>query len=166
MASNVGEIVKWGLIAVGGYLAWNWYENTFAATAVPATPTTPAVPTTPVTPSTPTTPTTPTTPVVTNPPSTPLANLPLSTLAQKVLNAAGGSGKTLTADQWNYYWSNVSGVHQTADLFPAGNRTALLTFTQYLANRQAKNLGVSGLRGLRGHGRNYIPARTPMRRVM
>jgi hypothetical protein len=99
----------------------------------------------------------------------------LSALATKVYVAAG-SPATLTADQWNYFWSKVSGVPQTADLFPVGNRTAPMNFGQYLAARTAKNLGVSGLGQFLRVGRNtlrtggrqpmrtgYVRAGTPMR---
>lgn len=160
------DALKWVLILGGGYLAWNWYENYTAASTASAGATGspgvgPGPATTPASSSTPSTPASPTTPVAPGIPGNVTAppNAPFSALATKVLTAAGGAAKQLTADQWNYYWSQVSGVKQSTDLFPAGNRGALLSFAQYIAARQAKNLGISGWQG-----RNYVPSRLPMRR--
>lgn len=81
-------------------------------------------------------------PVPVVPPSqTPVVNPPaLSDIQAKVVAAAGGPGVTLNADGWNYYWGLVTGVPQTADLFPAGNRDALMTFAAYLAARASQGL--------------------------
>lgn len=169
---TMGEVIKWGLIFGGGYLAYEYFIAPMLATS--ATPVTPATAATNVTPATPVNiPATPATPPVTGGHDSSGA---LSTLATKVY-AAAGSPATLTADQWNYFWSQVSGVPQTTDLFPAGNRTAPMNFGQYLAARTGKNLGVSGLGQLLRVGRNtlrtggrpprtnYVRAGTPMRRT-
>ena len=102
--------------------------------------------------------------------TTPPANPPqYSTLEQNVLNAAisanaGSPSMQLNADQWNYYWSQVSGITQTADLFPAGNRGALMTFDEYVAARQAQNLPLSGISAFRAAaGSPYGWGPTPRR---
>lgn len=171
----MGSVVKWVLILGGGYLAYEYFIAPMLAApaATPATPTTPVTTTTATVPVSSTNPT-PIAPVTVTPPSTTSpahsSSGALSALATKVLIAAG-TPTTLTADQWNYYWSQVSGVHQTANLFPSGNRDAPLTFTQYLAARSAQNLGVSGLGQLMRFGRrppvgrNYVRSGTPMRRI-
>lgn len=55
------------------------------------------------------------------------------------LLAAGGS-QPLTADQWNYYYSQITGIAQTVDLFPPGNRGLLMTVDDYLARRVAAGI--------------------------
>ena len=181
---TMGEVIKWVLILGGGYLAYEYFIAPMLATtlATPTTGVTPAATTVTGTPvsstnTTAITPVTVTPPTVTPPPSGHDSSGSLSALATKVYVAAG-SPATLTADQWNYYWSQVSGVHQTADLFPTGNRTAQMNFGQYLAARAAQNLGVSGLGQFLRVGRNtlrtggrrpmptgYVRAGTPMRRT-
>ena len=173
---TMGEVIKWVLILGGGYLAYEYFIAPMLATT-PATPATPAAPVTPASHATPAAPATPATHAA---PATPApsghdSSGALSALAMKVY-AAAGSPATLTADQWNYFWSQVSGVHQTANLFPTGNRTAQMNFGQYLAARAAQNLGVSGLGQFLRVGRNtlrtggcqpmrtgYVRAGTPMR---
>jgi len=55
-----------------------------------------------------------------------------------------GSNSMLDADQWNYYYSNLTGVQQTANLFPAGNRTALMNVAQYFQARATAGLPAGG----------------------
>jgi hypothetical protein len=46
------------------------------------------------------------------------------------------------ADDWNYFWSQVTGVPQTAALFSdPNNRSAPMSWDEYLAARAAKGLG-------------------------
>lgn len=52
----------------------------------------------------------------------------------------------LTADQWNWYNAQGSGIQTTADLFTPGNRGELITAAEYWSRRRA-----AGLSGLRRH---------------
>lgn len=169
----MSDLIKWGLLAGGVYLLWNTLSSATTAAASTATPgTTPVTPTgTPVTTVIKPTPVTPVSP------SVPPAIAASCALAQQVLAAAGGINAKLNADTWNYYWSQASGVPQTADLFPVGNRDALLSFDQYLVARTAAGIGVSGdcsfptrdqpgpagLASYIAMGRNYMRRGTPMR---
>jgi hypothetical protein len=75
------------------------------------------------------------------------------TMKQQVFDRAKGamgadwSGK-LNADQWNHYYSAVSGVTQTADLFPPEDRGALMDVDEYFSRRS--DAGLSGMGGLNG----------------
>jgi hypothetical protein len=167
----MNDLIKYGLLALGGWLLYSKYASAVAPmVAAPATGggTPPAG-----------TPTVTTPPVVTPPvvaPVTPAVGIDAAAYcatAKKVL-AAAGSGP-MNADNWNAYWSQASGVQQTTDLFPPGNRDAQLTFDQYLVNRQTAGVGIPipdcmlttreqpGPAALAGFGayRNYV--RTPMR---
>lgn len=175
MAKDSGGILNIVLIAGGAYVAYLLYENFIAAPAVVVAPPSPT--TTPNSTIVNTGSTTGTTSGTSSTPPPPPPSgtgggagpLPsgsnLSALATKVLALAGGNSKMLTADQWNYYWTQASGVHQTANLFPTGNRAALMSFGDYLAARQTASLGVSGLGQLRNRGRNYVRRGTGMRRL-
>ncbi len=77
-------------------------------------------------------------------------------LRQKVLadgggGIHGGGSAPHTADEWNFWWGKESGVPQTTDLFPPGNRGAGLTFDDYMAARSA-----AGLTGYRPRFQNYV----------
>lgn len=52
----------------------------------------------------------------------------------------------LSADVWGYYWSKVTGVQQTADLFPVGNRDFAMSIDDYINVRQQH--GLSGCGGM------------------
>ena len=75
----------------------------------------------------------------------------------------------LTADSWNYYYSQVSGVHQTANLFLSGNRGQLIDVNTYFARRRAA--GLTGLgnvgpyrvtqRASKGRAVVMLPSRGP-----
>jgi hypothetical protein len=75
------------------------------------------------------------------------------TTKQRVFDRAKGamgadwSGK-LNADQWNYFYSAVSGVTQTADLFPPEDRGASMDVDEYFSRRS--DAGLSGMGGLNG----------------
>lgn len=56
---------------------------------------------------------------------------------------ADSMGLKFNSDQWNWYRWAGSGVQTTTDLFPAGDRGALMTASEYLARRAAA--GLSGL---------------------
>jgi len=145
--NTFGEIIKWVLIGGAAYFLYNaWASSQTAAAAVAPAPTpTPAGTTTSgVTTTTPT--------VVAGTGSNPA---PATTTAQGLTNAAGGQTQ-LTADQWNYYWGQVSGVPQTTDLFPAGNRDALMSVDAYLAARTAAGLSAT-LSGFSGLGALPLP---------
>lgn len=64
-----------------------------------------------------------------------------NTLRAQLISAGGEAPKN--ADQWNYYYSAVSGVNQTTDLFPADNRGYLMSVDEYLSRRAAA--GLSGM---------------------
>ena len=148
-SDTMGTVLKWGLIGAAAYFVYQAWASSQAssAAAAPAPGTAPA----PVTTSTlatvagGTAPPAPTTPVVAGTGSNPAA----TTTAQALVNAAGGETQ-LTADEWNYYWTQLSGVNQTADLFPAGNRAALMSVNDYIAARSAAGLPttISGFSGL------------------
>lgn len=89
-----------------------------------------------------------TSPATVAPVTQPTAVISFSAL-QKTAQAAASAGEssTLTADQWNYYYSKVTGVTQSTDLFPVGNRGALLTIDQYAAARQ--QAGLTGLSAIK-----------------
>lgn len=55
-----------------------------------------------------------------------------------------GAVPLFSADEWNWYYGNWSHTPQTADLFPEGDRGALMTVGIYQSRRQAA--GLSGLR--------------------
>jgi len=59
-----------------------------------------------------------------------------------------GQRRLASADEWNFYYSQASGIPQTADLFTAGNRGEEITLFEYLARR-----GAAGLSGLTNLGR-------------
>jgi len=59
-----------------------------------------------------------------------------------------GQRRLASADEWNFYYSQASGIPQTADLFTAGNRGEEITLSEYLARR-----GAAGLSGLTNLGR-------------
>jgi hypothetical protein len=152
-SSGVGEVVKWGAIGVGVYFLYRAFAsssgsggfslaslaqavtNAFGGGGSPAATTTPVVTTTP--------------PVTV----TPVANE--SQTASALITAAGGVN-SLDADQWNYYWSQISGVPQTADLFPPANRGALMDVNAYITARSAAGLPTT-LPGLSGLGAATLP---------
>jgi len=63
-----------------------------------------------------------------------------SSMRDQLLKATGGVN-SLNADQWNYYWTQIVGVLQTADLFTPGNRGELINVDTYLQRRSAAGLG-------------------------
>lgn len=144
MASSMGKIAVVGALGVGGYLLYRSMSSTTAAAAAGTSTTS--------------------TPfsladlvnalkssgAAAAPPATAAAPNPSGPTAKALVSAAGGV-TSLNSDQWNYYWAKISGTTQTAELFPAGNRDALMTVGDYLAARQAAGLAVT-LPGLSGMG--------------
>jgi hypothetical protein len=59
-------------------------------------------------------------------------------MLQGVANA-----KLQTADQWNYWYGQITGVHQTAELFVGNRVTEVISASVYLARRHT-----AGLKGL------------------
>jgi len=144
----MGDLVKYGLLAVGGYLLYNAYvsgSTTAAAAPSAATPASPPPPTasaavTPIAPA----------PVVSSAP----------TVAALKTWAAGQPGYTgtLTSDQWHYAWINVLKKTPVPDaiffqLFPGG--TPPMTADSFVAALQSQGLSGCGLRGL-GAGRPFV----------
>lgn len=145
----MNALVKTGLL-LGG-LAFLFKDQMLSALysvdAAPAVTPTPAVPApTPAVPVTVAAP--PDVPAGASPPIHPsLIDPGVLTIAEKVL-AATGAGAQLSADQWNWYWAQASGVPQTADLFPPENRGAVMVLKEYIGRR-----GAAGLSGLANLGR-------------
>lgn len=77
--------------------------------------------------------------------------------SQWVSNTLGAGRHQFSADTWNAYYTQWSGVQQTADLFPPEDRGALLSLTQYLANRTAAGLSGYGMRGFMRTGARPVP---------
>jgi len=132
----MNDLIKYGLLAVGGWLLYSKFVSAQPAATTGGTPapgggTPPAGGGTPPSGG------------GTTPPPSGLTPDQYCAVAQKALAAAGGPGTAHTADDWNYYWSAASGVTQTADLFPSGNRSALMSWNDYLAARTAAGIGVS-----------------------
>jgi hypothetical protein len=130
VAGNVGTIVKWGAIGLG---AWWVYKNYFSGVS-PSTAPAPSVATSTSTPA-----------------STPVVAYNTLDAIGKRLAAAVGS-VPYTADQFNYYLGQVSGVtppDPAAVFTQAGwDRTAPMTLAQYWSATSAylaKNAGMSGL---------------------
>ena len=62
------------------------------------------------------------------------------------IQKAGGLGIKLNADQWNWYRQQETGAETTVDLFPAGNRAALMDAAEYISRRTGAGLGWLGRR--------------------
>ena len=144
------DLLKLALLAGGGY--WLFYQLTErqAASGSPAAPATPepagpngATPAPP--PSNPTPPSY-TPPVQTPTPTAPAA--PTLTLEQRIRAASGkrNAADTLTYDQWNYYFQQLTGGYGPAieDAFPGLERSAQMTYAQF-ANALS-NFGLGRLR--------------------
>jgi hypothetical protein len=166
-SSGGGDIIKYGLLAVGGYLLYNWWVSQ------PATTATAPVTTIPLPPSVPVTPAggggaAPPPPVVNPPPPSggsggappPAGGVGAASLAQALNAAAGNSASsTLNADQWSYYYTNTG--HTPIDssvfsqlFFPNGrpsdpSQNPQMTAAQFVAAIATK--------GLNGFGASLVP---------
>lgn len=163
--SGTGDILKFGLLAVGGYLLYNWWTSSQAVAAAnpPTAPVTPVplpvasspaassgVPSIPVSP-------TPLPPVTLPGPS-------LQPLSAALQSAAGAGSTTLNADQWSYYFTSLNG----AALSPAQFSAAFpgLTATNrgsYTAQQFVAALAGAGLTAPAGYGLNGLGQVRPRR---
>lgn len=88
-------------------------------------------------------------PPTTTAPPPPASNAAVN-FSQYIANIMGPGRHMAGADTWNAYYSQWSGIQQTADLFDPADRGALISLTEYLSRRT--NAGLSGIRGFRvGH---------------
>ena len=86
-------------------------------------------------------------PPTTTAPPPPATVSPATNFSQYIANIMGPGRHMAGADTWNAYYSQWSGVQQTADLFDPADRGALISLTEYLSRRT--NAGLSGIRGFR-----------------
>jgi hypothetical protein len=150
-----------GAVSAGNVSYWDTWFGTAAATATSSTPTsadpnpgydywngtawvstagtsiapTNPAPTTSTTSTTTTSGSTPTSVATCTAPMAPAS----STGATALISAANGQTQ-LTADDWNYYWSQITGITQTTDLFPCNNRATLMSAQDYVNARAAAGL--------------------------
>lgn len=140
--------------ATGQPVNESWWDSWFGggtATTQPAT-TTPPAPQTQLPPGTPSVyrpnqnvPITtappvqqPQQPIVSQPaPPTPTQTGPMP-IRESLLRASGVT--TLNADQWNYYYAQITGNPQPYDLFTPNNRGELITVDTYLSRRVSAGL--------------------------
>jgi hypothetical protein len=139
MASNpnTGAIVKIALIGGAAYLLYRYLENSGMLDTLMGK--TPALP--------------PAQPLVTvNAPVPPVQVQKPPDAALKAMGESRSNIQTqpvswqswkMTADEWNWYREQATGAATTVDLFPAGNRGALMTAAQYHDARAAA--GLAGL---------------------
>lgn len=128
------------VLAIGGgglLLVWNLLANDEAEPApyvpLPGQPAQPPVNTMPPATTTPATP-----PAAVGNPD-PMRAAVDASYARQI-----GNTLMLTADQWNWYRTEASGILQTADLFNPANRNELISAETYHSRRAA-----AGLQGLR-----------------
>ena len=145
----MGDLIKYGLLAVGGYLLYNAFVSTPSSTAA-ATPAAAPAGSAPPPPASSSTP-------AAAPASAPAGSA--ATIAALNTWAAGQPGftGTFTSDQWHYGWINVLKKTPVPDaiffqLFPGG--TPPMTAATFVAALQSQGLSGCGLRscGLRGLG--------------
>lgn len=181
---GVGDLLKWGVILGGGYLAYVYFlAPAIASATAPAAPaaTPPAAP--PATPPA-TPPAAPPAPAAGTPGPCPLPNLPsamgggpgcppttdsIATQQTKLLAAAGATAtSTETASLWNWYYNTAYNL-PTSTSWLLGDNGQPMTAAAYLALR--KTAGFSGYHGMGGLGvprrpvlvrGNYIPHGVPM----
>lgn len=135
------DLLKLALLAAGGYYLFYQLTERSAAASTPApnaggdaapvlnnTPTPPAPP-----PSSPEAPA--------NPPAAP----PALTLEQKIRAASRkvNASDTMTYDQWNYYFQQVTGTYGPAieDVFPGLIRSAQMTYAEFAHGLSKFGLG-------------------------
>jgi len=145
------QLIKWALIAAAAYLIYRYVlkDGLFGGGTTPTIPT-PLPGTQPVTqpPAIPPGGTTVTTPVA------PAIRVNDALLIAAALGTPGfvadarTAGVKLNSDQWNYYRAQGGGTVPNVDIFPEGDRAALMTIDQYLEARHSH--GLSGLAGLNG----------------
>ena len=67
---------------------------------------------------------------------------PSSPGATALITASSGQ-TALDADEWNFYWGQVTGVTQTANLYPPTDRTALMSAQDYINARTDAGLNTT-----------------------
>jgi hypothetical protein len=153
-----GDILKIGILGVGAYFLWQWWQGQAApAASVPSTgtgtPTTTGSNTLPV-------------PVQTTPTPTPSS---ANSLAAKLIQL-GGQGP-MNADNWSYYFTQVNGAALTPaqfqSAFPAitaSDRGSTMTAQQFVAALASAGLAAPAGYGLNGLGqvRVVVPIPVPM----
>jgi hypothetical protein len=163
-SSGTGDIIKYGLLAVGGYLLWNWWTSQ-PATTTPAVSTSVSPTATPVQAVSSTVPPVPLVPVqAATPASAPVTSGSLSA----ALISAAGSSSQLNADGWSYYLTQLSGValtpQQFSNAFPsltATNRGPTMTAQQFV-----QALAAAGLSAPAGYGLNGLGQLAPRRVIV
>jgi hypothetical protein len=143
--------MKWLLLALGGYVLYEYLYGTPTTTTSAQGGTTVATGANPPTGGT---------TVTTTPPSGGTGGSgsvapPKTGVSAQSLQAAAGKNTMLTADQWNYFYSKISGVHQTADLFATGSRAQPIDVNTYLARRATAGLGGHSVQGLSRFSPDY-----------
>lgn len=132
--SGMGDLIKYGLLAVAGYFI---YQKFFTGAATPAAATpTPAAPAASATPAAPTS-----------------SFNTLDAIYSRMVAAATAdkAASSMTADQWNLYLklsSNVASPPDPPTVFPNQDRGTLMTSAQYWAGMSqylAANMGMTGL---------------------
>jgi len=184
MASSSGsDLLTFGLLAVAGYLAYEWFF------ATPATTTTTTSGTTTSTPPASTTTTTP----PSSPPAQIVATLPTAnwdTVAGVINSMAQGTLSptqtyVLNLDQWSYYYnqyatepaqsgsqavpglaplttSQISQIMAAANITSANRSTVTMTAGQFVALLQAIGITGSGLSGFGAFGFSRRPVQIPV----
>ena len=75
--------------------------------------------------------------------------------SQWISNKLGAGRKSMSADEWNYWFSAFSGKPQTTDLFTPGDRGELINESVYIQRRTAAGTGKAvrgGVGSRRGGG--------------
>lgn len=80
---------------------------------------------------------------VTPPPQPGTAPAELPNFSQWIANTLGPGRRMMSADSWNHYYSQWSGVPQTADLFTPGQRGEEISLTDYLYRRSQQGLSAA-----------------------
>jgi hypothetical protein len=161
--NTFGEVLKWGAIAVGAYLLWQYFTSSSASAAPAAAPASGGTPATPITlqsliaaieaAGTTAAATPPATGTVVAVPTTfaPVANE--TALASALIDTAGGVN-SLNVDQWNYYayqlGSTVLTPTQSAAVATAAGGDNPMSVDAYIAARTAAGvpLSITGIAGL------------------
>jgi hypothetical protein len=151
----MGDLLKYGLLAVGGYLLYNAFTS--PATAVPGT----AVGITPTPAGTPAPAPAPS--YVTTPPTL-AAQLDKAAQSNSFYTSQGGK---MDAFQWAYIWQNslskpaIDGGVISALFFPSGVPSDSSTFAHMTAADFVTALATKGISGLGAFGLPAIPRRIP-----
>jgi hypothetical protein len=149
------ELIKYALMAVGAFLVWKYIIEPAMNKPGAVTPKIDTKPTGAVGAGTGTgTGTSAGTGTVTNPFKPPPPAIHTDPVVQSAnpahdpklkyprgrLLAAANHVSPQTADGWNYYYTQVTGVPQTTDLFTPDNREELISQDEYLSRRTAAGL--------------------------